>query len=128
MSRLLIIDDDRDTTRLLEMILARDGHEIKSVNDGNVAMTTAISYQPDIILLDLMMPAIDGFEVCRTLRADSRFKLTPIILFTAKGDVDTQMTAFEAGANGFLQKPVRPQELRLKINTLVAAVGSQDQR
>ena len=123
MSRLLIIDDDRDTTRLLEMILARDGYETKAVNDGSAAIPTAISYQPDVILLDLMMPAVDGFEVCRNLRADSRFQGTAIILFTAKGDIDTQMTAFEAGANGFLQKPVRPQELRLKIHTLVGKSG-----
>jgi sigma-B regulation protein RsbU (phosphoserine phosphatase) len=62
---------------------------------------------------------VDGLEVCRNLRADARFKRTAIILFTAKGDLDTQMTAFEAGANAFLQKPVRPQELRQKINELL---------
>jgi two-component system alkaline phosphatase synthesis response regulator PhoP len=119
MTRLLIVDDDQDTTRLLEMILSRDGYETKAVNNGSVAVSEAITYQPDVILLDLMMPIVDGLEVCRNLRADARFKRTAIILFTAKGDLDTQMTAFEAGANAFLQKPVRPQELRQKINELL---------
>ena len=120
MSKLMIVDDDLDTTRLLEMILSRDGYETKAVNNGGNAVSEAISYQPDVILLDLMMPVVDGLEVCRNLRADSRFKRTAIILFTAKGDLDTQITAFEAGANAFLQKPFRPQELRLKLNTLVS--------
>jgi two-component system alkaline phosphatase synthesis response regulator PhoP len=123
MSKLMIVDDDQDTTRLLEMILSRDGYETKAVNNGSVAVSEAITYQPDVILLDLMMPIVDGLEVCRNLRADARFKRTAIILFTAKGDFDTQMTAFEAGANAFLQKPVRPQELRLKINALVSSTG-----
>jgi two-component system alkaline phosphatase synthesis response regulator PhoP len=105
------------------MILSRDGYEIKTVNNGGNAVSVAISYQPDVILLDLMMPVVDGLEVCRSLRADSRFQHTAIILFTAKGDIDTQMTAFEAGANAFLQKPVRPQELRLKINALLSSAG-----
>lgn len=117
----MIVDDDQDTTRLLEMILTRDGYETKAVNNGGTAVDEAISYQPDVILLDLMMPVVDGLQVCRSLRADARFKRTAIILFTAKGDYDTQVTAFEAGANAFLQKPVRPQELRLKINALMSS-------
>jgi DNA-binding response OmpR family regulator len=127
MSRLLIIDDDRDTTRLLELILSREGYEVKAINDSCGAVDAAVSYQPDLILLDLMMPVIDGFEVCRNLQSQSQLKHTPIVFFTAKGDPETQKTAYQAGGAGFLHKPVHPNELKLKIRALVGTRAGADE-
>ncbi|MGE5250300.1 MAG: response regulator [Bacteroidota bacterium] len=121
MSRVMIIDDDRDTTRLLELILSREGYDVKAINDAFSAVDAAVSFRPDLILLDVMMPYVDGFEVCRKLQSQTQLKDTPIVFFTAKGDADTQLTAFQAGGAGFLHKPVHPNELKLKIRALVGS-------
>jgi DNA-binding response OmpR family regulator len=119
MSKILLVDDDQGTTKLLEHILSKDGHEVKSLNDGDQTLSAALSYDPNLIVLDLMMPSIDGLDVCRDLRANAQLADTPIIFFTSAGDIERKIAAFGCGANDYIIKPVYPQELKVRIKALI---------
>ena len=119
MSKILIVDDDQGTTKLLEHILSEDGHEVKSLNDGNDTLSTALAYDPNLIVLDLMMPSIDGLAVCRDLRANARLAQTPIIFFTSASNIEQKIAAFSSGANDYIIKPVYPQELKVRIKAVI---------
>jgi len=119
MTKILIIDDEIQATNLLEMILSRKGYETISVNDSSIAIQVANSTNPDLILLDLMMPDPDGFKVCRMLRADSRFLFTPILIITALDDTDSKIVAYGAGADSYLIKPYDADELITTITKLL---------
>jgi DNA-binding response OmpR family regulator len=120
MTKIMIVDDDIETTNMLESILELEGFEPTSVNDSTVALQTANLLRPDLFLLDLMMPVIDGFKLCRLLREKPEFSHTPIIIVTALGDKDSRIVAYGAGANGYVTKPYLPQELILKIRDFFA--------
>jgi DNA-binding response OmpR family regulator len=119
MTKIMIVDDDKEATNLLEDLLKLEGYEPTSVNDSTIAAQTASFLHPDIFLLDLMMPKIDGFKLCRLLREDPKFSHTPIIIVTALSDNDSRIVAYGAGANDYLTKPYHPHELALKIRDLI---------
>ena len=115
MAKILMVDDDKLVTDLLEKLLKADGHHTITVNESSMAIETAKSETPDLVLLDLMMPQPDGFRVCRMLREIPQFKRIPIIIVTALDDSDSRAVAFGAGANDYLAKPFHPDELSEKI-------------
>ena len=119
MAKILIVDDEPQATTLLEMLLSSRGYEIVSVNESSQAFDVAKETDPDLIILDLMMPEPDGFKVCRMLRADSRFMLTPILIITALDDTDSRIVAFGAGADDYLIKPYNVDELITIIKVLL---------
>ncbi len=119
MAKILVVDDDIHATTLFKTILNAKGFEALIVNDSAIAVQTADSTNPDLIILDLMMPEPNGFEVCRMLRADPKYSRTPIVIFTAMGDSESKATALEAGANEFLTKPFRVEDLMQKIKSLI---------
>ena len=119
MGKILIVDDDHGTTKLLELILAKEGYDVVSVNNSSDTLTTAMMCDPNLILLDLIMPNGDGLEVCRNVREKSQFAHTPIIFFTSVGDVEKKVAAFGMGANDYIVKPVHPQELKVRIKALI---------
>ena len=119
MAKILVIDDDIHATTLFRTILTAKGYDAFIVNDSSIAVQTADSTKPDLIILDLMMPEPNGFEVCRMLRADPKYSRTPIVIFTAMGDNESKKTALEAGADEFLTKPFRVEDLMNKIQTLI---------
>ena len=119
MSKILIVDDDQGTTKLLEFILDKEGYDVDSVNNSGDTLSRALAYNPNLILLDVMMPSVDGFEVCRDLRAESQFAHTPIVFFTSVSDIDKKVDAFGCGANDYIIKPIHPGELKLRIKSLV---------
>lgn len=118
--RILIVDDDIDTVRLVGLMLERQGYEILAASNGEQAITSAKREQPDLILLDIMMPDIDGYEVARQLREDHHTTHLPIIMFTAKNQVDDKLQGFEVGADDYLTKPIQPGELLGHIKTVLA--------
>lgn len=128
MGKILIVDDDQGTTKLLEHMLSKEGYDVTSVNDGGETLPTALAYNPNLILLDVMMPSIDGFEVCRDLRAQSQFAHIPIVFFTSVSDVDKKVAAFGFGANDYMVKPIHPRELKLRIKALIGNGGNGNQR
>jgi DNA-binding response OmpR family regulator len=119
MAKILIVDDEPQATTLLEMLLSSRGYKTVAVNESSEAIQVARETDPDLVILDLMMPEPDGFKVCRMLRADSRFMLTPILIITALDDTDSRIVAFGAGADDYLIKPYNVDELVTIIKALL---------
>src|SRR3990172_4148731 len=118
--KILIVDDDLDTLKLVGLILQRHGYQIAAANGGMQALNKVAAEHPDIILLDLMMPDLDGYEVTRRIRANALLAHIPIIMFTAKTLLDDKVAGFEAGADDYLTKPTHPAELVAHVKALLA--------
>ena len=118
--KILIVDDDLDTLKLVGLILQRHGYQIAAANGGMQALNKVAAEHPDIILLDLMMPDLDGYEVTRRIRANALLAHIPIIMFTAKTLLDDKVAGFEAGADDYLTKPTHPSELVAHVKALLA--------
>jgi signal transduction histidine kinase len=123
----LIVDDESFARDVMEGFLYLDGYELLFATSGVEALTNMESIKPDVILLDVMMPVIDGFEVCRRLKADERWQHIPIILVTALVNKEDLITGFEAGANDFLRKPVSELELRARVRSMMRIKQQYDQ-
>ncbi len=118
--KILVIDDDIDTLRLVGLMLQRQGYEVYLASDGPQGLQKAEEEEPDLILLDVMMPGMDGYEVARRLRANPITANTPILMFTAKSQIDDQLAGFESGADDYLTKPTHPAELQAHVRALLA--------
>jgi sigma-B regulation protein RsbU (phosphoserine phosphatase) len=119
MGKILVVDDDQGTTKLLEVMLSKEGYEVVTVNNSRDTLNTALKCDPNLILLDLVMPNGDGFEVCKNVREKSQFAHIPIVFFTSVSDVDKKVTAFGMGASDYIVKPIHPQELKVRIKALI---------
>jgi DNA-binding response OmpR family regulator len=117
---ILVVDDDTDSLKLISLMLQRQGHDVLSADSGSKAIDKAIVEQPDLIILDVMMPDMDGYQVCRHLRGDTRTREIPIIMFTAKTLIDDKVAGFEAGADDYLTKPTHPAELASRVKAVLA--------
>lgn len=126
--KILIVDDDIDSLKLIGLMLQRHGYEIMAASAGGQALTKAVSERPDLIILDIMMPDMDGYEVCRRLRANADTRGIPIIMFTAKTLVDDKVAGFEAGADDYLTKPTHPAELASRVKAILARSATQRRR
>jgi pilus assembly protein CpaE len=118
--KILIIDDDIDTLKLVGLMLERQGYEITVASNGAVGLNKAAAERPHLILLDVMMPDLDGYEVTRRLRSDPAMASIPIIMFTAKTMVDDKVAGFEAGVDDYLTKPTHPAELTAHVKAVLA--------
>ena len=119
MAKIMVVEDDEQALTFIAEVLALDGHEAIVVNDSSKALEMAGASLPDAFLLDLMMPPPDGFRLCRMLRAEPKFKQTPIMIVTALDDTDSKIVAIGAGANAYLVKPFGSDELMRVVNSLV---------
>jgi DNA-binding response OmpR family regulator len=116
----LVAEDDEDILELVVFDLEDEGYEVLTARDGEAAVALALERRPDLILLDVAMPGLDGYEVTRRLRADEATRGTPVVLLTARAQVRDVILGFEAGANDYVTKPFRPDELRTRLQ---AALG-----
>ena len=123
--KILIVDDDLDTLRLVGLMLQRQGYQISAATNGQQGLDKAFEEDPDLILLDVMMPDMDGYEVTRRLRQNPSTTNTPILMFTAKTQLDDKVTGFEVGVNDYLTKPTHPSELQARVKTLLARVSEK---
>ncbi|HWQ05192.1 MAG TPA: response regulator [Longilinea sp.] len=123
--KILIVDDDLETLRLVGLMLQRQGYQVASAHNGIEALTMARNEQPDLIVLDIMMPDIDGYEVTRRLRLETATTVTPILMFTAKSQVDDKVKGYESGVDDYLTKPVHPAELVAHIKALLTRVKAR---
>lgn len=119
-ARILIVDDDFETLRMVGLMLQHQGYEIIAASNGEQALSLAGTEQPDLIILDIMMPSMDGYEVARQLRANPQTENIPILMFTAKTQVDDKIAGYNAGADDYLTKPVHPAELIAHIKALLS--------
>ncbi len=117
--RILIVDDDVDTLKLVGLMLQRQGYQIVVASSGPKALALVQEEPPDLILLDVMMPEMDGFEVARRLRSDPKTADIPILMFTAKSQVEDKLAGFDAGADDYLTKPAHPAELLARVKKLL---------
>src|SRR3990172_943432 len=118
--KILIIDDDIDTLKLVGLMLERQGYEIAVANNGALGLSKAGAENPQLILLDVMMPDLDGYEVTRRLRGDPSVAHIPVIMFTAKTMVDDKVAGFEAGVDDYLTKPTHPAELTAHVKAVLS--------
>jgi DNA-binding response OmpR family regulator len=116
----LVAEDDEDILDLVVFDLESEGYEVVTARDGQAAVALAFERHPDLVLLDVAMPGLDGYEVTRRLRADESTRGTPVVLLTARAQVKDVIAGFEAGANDYVTKPFRPDELRTRLH---AALG-----
>lgn len=114
--RVLVVDDDTKTVELVKLYLNRDGYRVLTAYDGAEALRVARESHPDLIVLDLMLPKIDGFEVCRTLRSESD---VPIIMLTARSTDDDKLTGLGLGADDYVAKPFSPRELAARVRAVL---------
>lgn len=117
-STILIVDDQLSAREVLRGLLAQKNFSLVFATTGDEALAKAAELIPDLILLDVMMPGMDGFEVCRRLRADTRLAEVPVIMVTSLDDPDSRLTGLEAGADDFINKPFNRAELRARVNTI----------
>ena len=120
MTKIMVVEDDIQASTFLAELLAMEGYTPIVVNESSKAISMADATHPDAFLLDLMMPDPDGFKVCRTLRSNTRFIETPIIIITAMDDMDSRIVAYGAGANDYVVKPFHIEELASKLKNLLA--------
>ncbi|CAB4686604.1 MAG: response regulator [Actinobacteria bacterium] len=114
MPLVMVVDDDQDLAEMLSIVLTGAGMEVDLVNRGDLVMDLFNTNPPDLVLLDVMLPGIDGIEVCKIIREKS---MVPIVMLTAKGDTQDVVLGLEAGADDYMVKPFKPQELVARINT-----------
>ncbi len=115
MANILIVDDDQITLTMLKVILAHEGYQVSVAADGFQGLKIAKSQRPDLILLDLMLPGIDGFEICTRLRQDPATAHVPVLIISAKSQETDRQVGAKVGANGYLAKPFQPTELLAQV-------------
>jgi len=126
--RILIADDNQQNRELLEAYLVDEGHEILMAADGRETLDVAVHRQPDLILLDIMMPKLSGYEVCERLRQDDRTKDIPVLVITALKEMGDIEKAVAAGPDDFLTKPVHRIELQTRVRSLVRVRHLKNER
>ena len=121
----LIIEDDPHTTELVRLYLAHDGHEVLAAATGPEGLAQARASSPDLVVLDLMLPGLDGLEVCRELRAESD---VPIVMLTARVEEDDVLAGMGFGADDYVTKPFRPRELAARVQAVLRRSGRLDEK
>ncbi len=117
--KILVIEDDEDIQELVTYNLAREGYQVSTAGSGEAGVEATRRAKPDLILLDLMLPGIDGLEVCRMLRADPHTAHVPVVMLTAKGEESDIITGLEIGADDYLTKPFSPKVLVARIRNIL---------
>ncbi len=118
-ARILVVDDESSARGALEVLLRREGFEVRDVHDGETALAECATFRPDLILLDIVMPGIDGFEVCRRIKNTPETRLTPVVLITGLSATEDRINGINAGADDFLSKPIDFSELLARTRSLL---------
>ena len=124
---ILVVDDEPANRELLRAQLVPEGHEVFFAEDGRGALSEFLRIEPDLVLLDILMPNIDGFEVCRTLKQNPDTRLTPVVLLTAMTAIQDRVTGIEAGADDFLSKPFERSQLLARVQSLLSLKSFTDE-
>lgn len=127
MARVLVIEDEADLQKILEYNLRRAGHEVLAALQGQRGLQLAREHHPDFVLLDLMLPDIDGTEVCKALKRDRNTQNIPVLMLTAKGEEIDRVVGFELGADDYVVKPFSVRELLLRIDAILRRGKREDE-
>jgi two-component system alkaline phosphatase synthesis response regulator PhoP len=123
LKKILIVDDEPDILEFLQYNLKREGYDVVTAPDGKQALTVAAAEKPDLIILDIMMPEMDGVEACNRLRAMKEFQHTPIAFLTARDEDFSQIAALDSGGDDYITKPIKPRVLISRIQALLRRSG-----
>lgn len=118
-NKILIVDDEEDIIEVLKYNLEKEGYKVKTALDGEEAIRIAHKFEPHLIILDIMMPGMDGIEVCQKLRSDDKFANTLIAFLTARNESFTQISALETGGDDFINKPIKPSVFIARVHALL---------
>lgn len=118
-STILVVEDERDIQEMITYNLRREGYHVREATSGESALASIKSQQPDLVLLDLMLPGLDGLEICRRLKKDPRTEHIPIIMLTARGDETDVVTGLELGADDYITKPFSPKVLAARLRSVL---------
>lgn len=121
--RILIVDDEPSIVISLEYLMRREGHETAVAIDGEAALEALAAWSPDLVILDVMLPKMDGFEVCRRIRSDPRWRDLKVIMLTARGREPEVARGLAVGADAYVTKPFSTRELAAQITRLLAVAG-----
>lgn len=124
--RILVVDDESDVTDLVAYHLKAKGFTVETLNDPNSSIGTARSFMPDLVILDVMMPDLNGIQICRMLRADPKLKSVPVVFLTAKAEEGDRIQGLETGADDYICKPFSNKELVLRVQTILRRLGGPD--
>ncbi|MFD2246136.1 response regulator transcription factor [Pontibacter ruber] len=124
--RILVVDDDPDIVELLHYNLTREGYEVAQAENGKKAIEVAQAFKPNVILMDVMMPVLDGIAACRQLREMNEFRSTHIIFLTARSEEFSEVAAFDAGADDFITKPIKPRALLSRLAAFARRDSQQE--
>jgi DNA-binding response OmpR family regulator len=122
---LLVVDDNRDNVEILTAFLESRGYNVVSAPDGRTALAKLEETNPSLVLLDVMMPGMDGWQVCRTIKAHPEFASTRVIMVTAKGGFEDKYEGMRSGADDYVVKPIDLEELAEKVERNLAAAGGK---
>jgi two-component system alkaline phosphatase synthesis response regulator PhoP len=125
--RILVVDDEDDLLELVRYNLAKEGYLVECVGTGEEALKAARRHVPDLVVLDLMLPALDGLEVCRRLKGDSKTRQVPVLMLTAKGEEGDMIVGLERGADDYMTKPFSPRVLIARVRALLRRHEAQKQ-
>jgi signal transduction histidine kinase len=125
-SKILVVDDAVDTVELLRKRFRSEGYDTDEAYDGEEALKRVDEYNPDLIVLDVMMPKIDGYEVCRRLKTDENKKYIPVLMLTAKGEIESKVKGLEIGADDYLAKPFDYKELSARVKSLLTIKAARE--
>ncbi len=124
---ILVIDDERDLIELVRYNLDKEGFDVFAASDGTSGLEIATKHKPDLVVLDLMMPGMDGLEVCRRMRADDRTRRIPVIMLTAKAGETDRIVGLEMGADDYVTKPFSPRELVARVKAVLRRTSDQQE-
>ncbi len=124
MLRILIVDDEPTILNILDFSLGAEGYEVIQASNGAEACEMALEKQPDMIVMDVMMPIMDGYQACEKLKADTRTEMIPVVLLTAKSATEDHQRGKNAGADGYLTKPFSPQRLVELTDSFLGATSN----
>lgn len=122
--KILVVDDEPDVTDLVAYHLKAKGFHVECLNDATASISKARQVQPDLVILDIMMPHLSGIQVCRILRADPKLSRVPIVFLTAKAEAPDRIEGLESGADDYLGKPFSPKELVLRVESILRRVAA----
>ena len=124
-TKILIVEDDHNIADLLRLYLEKENYEVAIASDGGRGVEQFRRFQPDLVLLDLMLPVLDGWGVCRTIRAESK---TPVIMLTAKGETEDKVNGLKQGADDYITKPFEMQEVLARIEAVLRRTGNAPEK
>ena len=127
MDRILVVDDDRDIVRLVRSYLEKAGFQVLTAYDGESALRVLRTEKPQLLILDLMLPDRDGWDVARLVRADSNIAATPIIMLTARVEDNDKIVGLEIGADDYITKPFNPREVVARVRALLRRTQRQQE-